>query len=350
MHAPEMVWKPRSVRNLYYTMISLKKKVLFSIFLPALLLGSSCMEKKTEIQHRTVVAMDTVFSFTVCGDDTAVLQDCITLLTRLSRDLDCFDAQNLIGTLNEKKTVDCPDDVLPKLLTETAALQKRFGYSVQLTCKPLTDLWGIATDTPYLPTAHEIAAAKNRIDDSAIRVEENRITLTMDTALDTGAVAKGYAMDQLAEKLAESSAEYAVISASSAVLLYGQKPQDAPFVLQITDPIDGGVLGSLTIRHENPEQITMIGTSGGYERYSVLEGKQYSHVMDLQTGAPTESDLVAVTVVCQNGLMADFLSTSLYLGGTEGLEQINEADYRFLAVSRDGTCIQSSQLEFTKGE
>lgn len=331
-------------------MISLKKKVLFSIFLPMLLWGSSCGEKKPAVQHQTVAAMDTMFSFTIGGEDPAVMQECITLLQQLSRDLDCTEGTGTVGRLNTDGTVLCPDETLPLLLKETAALQNRFGYEVQLTCKPLTDLWGIATDTPYLPAAHEIAAAKGRIDDHAIAVDGNRITLTADTALDLGAVAKGYAMDRMAEKLTESNAEYAVISASSAVLLYGQKPEDAPFLLQITDPIDGGVLGSLTIRHEEPGQITMIGTSGGYERYSVLEGEQYSHVMDLQTGAPTESDLAAVTVVCQNGLMADFLSTSLYLGGTEGLEQIKDTDYQFLAVSHDGTCIQSTQLEFTKGE
>ncbi len=292
--------------------------------------------------------MDTIFTVTAVTEDNTLLADCVSMLQNLSDTLDHRKQDSLLHQLHENHTLTCPDHTLPDLLRQTAALQTQYGGALQLTCKPLMDLWGIATDTPYLPTEDEILAAKAKIDDAQILVEGNTVTLQNDAALDLGAVAKGYALDCIAARLRQSNTDYAVISASSAVLLYGQKPNGQPFSLQITDPADGGILGTLEIIHENAQQLTMLGTSGGYARYSEIDGKQYSHVLDLTTGAPTESDIASVTVVCENGLMADFLSTTLYLGGVDALQSHNHADYQYLAVGTDGECHTSPQLTFTK--
>ncbi len=292
--------------------------------------------------------MDTMFTITMRTEDEALLSDCVFMLQTLSDTLDHRKKDSLLHTLHENRTLTCPDDTLPNLLRQTAALQTQYGNAVQLTCKPLVDLWGIATDTPYLPTEDEILAAQAQMDDGQILVEDNTVTLQNDAALELGAVAKGYALDCIAARLQQSNTDYAVISAASAVLLYGQKPDGAAFSLQITDPADGGILGTLEIAHEDAQQITMLGTSGGYARYSEINGQMYSHVLDLTTGAPTQSDIASVTVVCESGLMADFLSTTLYLGGVDALQSHKNADWQYLAVDNDGECHISPQLTFAK--
>ncbi len=329
-------------------MISPKKKVLFAFFLLMQTLLCGCTTPQEKIQRQSVFAMDTMFTITAVTEDDTLLDDCVSILKNLSDSLDHRKADSLLHTLHEDRTLNCPDDRLPNLLRQTAALQAQYGNAVQLTCKPLVDLWGIATETPYLPTENEILAAKAQIDDRQILVEGNTVMLQNNAALELGAVAKGYALDCIAARLRQSDTDYAVISASSAVLLYGQKPDAKPFSLQITNPDDGGILGTLIITHEDAQQITMLGTSGGYARYSEIQGKQYSHVLDLNTGAPTESDIASVTVVCENGLAADFLSTTAYLGGVDALQSHKDADWQYLVVGTDGKCYISPQLTFIK--
>ncbi len=336
-------------------MVSIKKKVFFALFFPLLagcLIG--CGEPKGDRPYQqTTSAMDTIITLTLDADtDASLMQDCMDTLMTLSQQLDCHTADSTVGRLNAQGSIVCTEDTLPKLIAETAALQTRFGDVVQLSCRPLTALWEQAAADDRLPSQQERKAAMALVDDTKLSVDAARtITLPEGFGLDPGAVAKGYAMDVLAAMLRERDAGYGVISASSSVLLYGQKPAGQPFTVQITDPADGGIFGTVTLRHETAQSVTMIGTSGAYARPLTIGGNEYSHILDPETGAPSESDLASVSVFCTNGLMADFLSTHIYAGGTAALSQhLSASDYQILAIGSDGTVYCSEGLSFASAK
>lgn len=332
-------------------MVSIKKKVFFAIIFPLLtgVLFGCGDAQGNGIYQQTTAAMDTVVTLTLdTNGDAALMQQCIGTLTALSQQLDCHTAESTVGRLQTEGRVVCTEDTLPRLIRETAILQKRFGSAVQLSCRPLTALWEQAEAASALPSSSDILAAMALVDDTRIALEAERIlSVPEGFGLDLGAVAKGYAMDVLAAQLRESDADYGVISASSAVLLYGQKPDHQPFTVQITDPADGGVFGTVTLTHGSAQAVTMIGTSGSYARPLIIGEREYCHILDLQTGAPSQSDLASVSVFCENGLMADFLSTHIYLGGTAALSQhLSAEDYRILAVDTAGKVYCSEGLSF----
>ena len=229
-------------------------------------------------------------------------------------------------------------------MSETAALQKRFGDSVDLTVGQLTTLWGITTDTPHVPTAAELEPVLKTISPDHVTAADGTVTLTDGAQLDCGAVGKGYSLDCVKEALDQSdTAGYGTVSMTSSILCYGEKPDGKPFQIEIRDPSGDGTLGTVST------DSCFLSTSGGYERYFIADdGKQYCHILDPKTDMPAESDLTTVTVFCDRGLQSDFLSTLIWLEGTEHLEEhLHAEDYQIVAQDQSGKLYVSDGLHFT---
>ena len=266
-----------------------------------------------------------------------------SLLKTLDKTLDNYQENSAISRLNQSGTIS-GNDTIYQLVSETAALQKRFGDSVDLTVGQLTALWGITTDTPHVPTAAELEPVLKTISPDHVTAADGTVTLTDGAQLDCGAVGKGYSLDCVKEALDQSgTASYGTVSMTSSILCYGEKPDGKPFQIEIRDPSGDGTLGTVST------DSCFLSTSGGYERYFIADdGKQYCHILDPKTGMPAESDLTTVTVFCDSGLQSDFLSTLIWLEGTEHLEEhLHAEDYQIVAQDQSGKLYVSDGLHFT---
>ena len=83
-------------------------------------------------------------------------------------------------------------------------------------------------------------------------------------------------------------------------------------------------------------------TSGSYERFVEIEGKRYQHLIDPNTGWPSESDIISATVIAGSSLQADMLATTACLAGSTGLEALanRHPDCSFIAILADGTVLR----------
>ena len=89
-----------------------------------------------------------------------------------------------------------------------------------------------------------------------------------------------------------------------------------------------------------------MATTGTYERWFEQDGKRYHHILDPRTGYPAESDLISVSVISENGLLADCLSTTLFLEGKQAaLSKMQEEEYQLVIVDKEGTVFYSPSLE-----
>lgn len=218
-------------------------------------------------------------------------------------------------------------------ISRTQELNRLYGKSINLYCGELTELWGISTDSPRVPSEEEISAVLERLPD--VFAES-----VSDTAkLDFGAVSKGYACDRAYAMLKGTDTEYAVISLSSSTLMYGAKPDGKPFRTGLTNPLTGeGYAGIIET------DSAFISTSGGYERYFIPQGsdEKYCHIMDITRGRPVVTDLASATVIVPSdtpngGIMSDFLSTLIFTEGSEGLEKwLACGEFQVIAIAADG--------------
>lgn len=187
-------------------------------------------------------------------------------------------------------------------------------------------------DDAKLPPREELeAAAKHCNIDDLIIDEENSTVFLKDPEmkLDVGAVAKGYATELVAKELEEAGVEHAILSAGGNVRLIGDPidPGKERFVIGLQNPqvlTDDGT-GSNVIDAVYVNDMSVV-SSGDYQRYYVVDGKAYHHIIDKDTLFPGEH-FRGVSVVTKDSGLGDFLSTAIFLMPLEeGMELINSLE------------------------
>ena len=160
--------------------------------------------------------------------------------------------------------------------------------------------------------------------------------------IDLGAVGKGIACD-VAQNYLKKQKEVsgAVIAVGGSILLYGTKTDGTNWNVAVQNPRgqDGEAMGVLSL-----SGTTNVSTSGDYEKYFMQDGKRYHHILDPSTGYPAESGLISVTVVSDNGLLSDGLSTACFVLGKEKGQKLLET------YGAEGIFIdQNKKVTVTKG-
>ena len=286
----------------------------------AVLMLTSC-GVTDDIAENSAFIFDTYSHTIICGSNS---EETMEALTQIHSNLDtsfslCY--TTLATQLPDNKTyTEC--------LSKSRGLTDKYGAGINVACGELTALWGVSTDAPKVPTEKEMLEALTRIPQND--------SFTETTKLDFGSVAKGYACDEAYKLLETTDTDYATVSLGSSTLLYGEKP-NGKFRAGVTNPDkENSYLGIIET------DAAFISTSGGYERFFEADGKRYSHIFDMETGYPVETDLTSVTVIisadtADGGIMSDFLSTLIYIQGTEQLDKwLSYEEFEVVAADENG--------------
>lgn len=206
-------------------------------------------------------------------------------------------------------------------------------------------------DNARLPEESALRAAAAHTDLDQVVVDREASTLYIadpDLRLDVGAVAKGYAVERLARYLMDAGAEGALLSIGGNVRAIGRKGDGSAWRVGVQNP-------DLYAENQN---LTVVGlqnlslvSSGSYQRFYTVEGRQYHHIIDPDTLAPADYHW-AVSVVTEDSGLADALSTALYvLPLAEGLRLVEQWDgAEALWVEKDGEIIRSAGFSELAGE
>jgi thiamine biosynthesis lipoprotein len=136
-------------------------------------------------------------------------------------------------------------------------------------------------------------------------------------SVDLGGIGKGYAGDRILEVFKEFDISSAYSNLGGNVVTVGAKPDGSPWQIGIQHPRqEGTIIGSVSVVNQ------AVVTSGDYQRYFTdSQGKRHHHILDPTTGYPAESGLISVSIVTKEPVVADSLSTILFVAGMEkGLE------------------------------
>lgn len=232
------------------------------------------------------------------------------------------------------------------VLRVSAQVFDQTGGAFDPTVKPLLDLWGFgpgaANREAWRPPSeeavlHALASVGLYLVDASIpgRLGKRH----SDVQLDLGAVAKGFAVDALAELLEERGVRGYLVDIGGDVRVAGRNAEGEPWRIGVNQPERGQGWGEILLVLR-PGRMAVL-TSGDYRQFFKQDGLFFSHILDPRTGCPLENGVAGVTVLADAAVLADALATGLMVLGVEqGLELVESlhgVEALFLVrVGRDG--------------
>jgi len=214
------------------------------------------------------------------------------------------------------------------------------GGAFDVTVGPLVAAWGFgATDrVPARPPQQELAALRDRVGYRLIEIDPSAKTIAKnhpDTVCDLSAVAKGYAVDVVAQRLLERRYGDFLVEVGGEMKARGERAGGGPWRVAIERP----AAAQRSIFKVVELSDRALATSGDYRNYYELDGVKLSHLIDPRSGRPIAHRLASVSVVHASAAHADALATGLgVLGPDEGYtlaERLGLAAY-FIVRERDG--------------
>lgn len=314
---------------------------LIPLLLALLLLGGCGDSSQKRDKHTaTVFAMDTVMDLTIYGGTQETLDTACQKINRLEALLSTTNEKSEIFTLNHTGTATLSPESA-ELLCRGLELSRETEGALALSIYPIVRAWGFTTGDYQVPGEETIAALLSHVDDSAISLKGYTAALPEGMEIDLGSIAKGYTGDLITGYFAETGITSALLNLGGNVQALGTKPDGSLWRVGVRDPRGEDYLGALEIAD------CAVVTSGGYERYFTdQQGNLYWHIMDPSTGKPAHSGLFSVTIVGQEGVRCDALSTALFIKGEAGAIEFwrTHGDFEMLLVTEDGRLLITPEL------
>ena len=264
------------------------------------------------LSEKTVFAMDTVMDLRVYGaGGKEVLDDAEKEIMRLDSLLRRGDPSSEIYEVNHEGSAEVSEDTA-ELIRAALCISESTDGVFDISIAPVMDLWGFYGQQFHVPTAENIESVLSEVNWRGISLSGNTVSLQDGIQIDLGGIAKGFLSDRIMEIYRRAGMKSGLVSLGGNVQTLGTRPDGSQWKIAIQDPDDESAYAG-TI--ETSDQAVI--TSGSYQRFFEENGVKYHHIIDPKTGYPARSGVISVTIVSEDGAMADGLSTSLFVMGVD---------------------------------
>ncbi|WP_339735411.1 FAD:protein FMN transferase [uncultured Gimesia sp.] len=283
--------------------------------------------------------MGTSYHITVCTkpdnavEEPALQQEVDQLLQEINQQMSTYIKTSELSRFNQSE----PDqwiNVSPsvvKVVDASLKLSKDSADAFDMTVGPLVNIWhfGPNPGKKTLPAASRIEAARKSVGYQHIEVQHDPPALKKlipEVYVDLSAIAKGYAVDMVAELLESHSIENYLVEIGGEMRARGHNNQGLPWKVGIEKPVSE----TRVVQSVVPLSNLSMATSGNYRNFFEVDGVSYSHTIDPRTGWPVKHTLASVTVVGETCMNCDAVATCLMVLGPE--EGYNWAKERKIAA------------------
>lgn len=293
-------------------------------------------DKETEAS-KDLFAMDTYMTLTAYGEHAQEAVD------KAAERVEALDA--LLSTGNENSEIYQLNQNGEATLSEEGGylveraleLYKKTEGAFDIAIYPVMQAWGFPTQDYHVTDDDTLKEKLALADASKVNYDKDTRKIFFDQdgmEIDLGGIAKGYTSSQIMQIYQDCGVTSGLVNLGGNVQALGCKTDGSKWRVAIQSPDDTEeYLGILEIEDQ------AVITSGGYERYFEEDGVTYHHIIDPATGYPADSGLISVTIVSDDGTLADGLSTSLFIMGEEKAAQFwreNSDEFEAIMETSDG--------------
>ncbi len=300
------------------------KKIMSCLLVAGVALCLTACEKAMPEVSKDVFAMDTFMNVRVYGENAQeTAERCVKEIERLDGLFDAQDPGSEIGRLNSEKNIQISADTFD-IICRSGEVSELTEGAFDITVYPVVKLWGFTTGENRVPAEDEIDDALQFVDQSFVEIKgdaaDRTASLPDNVEIGLGGIAKGYTSDRLIEIFREEGVMSGIVSLGGNVAAYGTKPGGKPWRVAIENPdVDSKISALKNADYLGVVEVSdkSVITSGGYERFFEDDGVRYHHIIDPSTGYPADSGLISVSIISEDGCLADGLSTALFVMGKD---------------------------------
>lgn len=270
---------------------------------------------------------------------SAIAQQAIGEVRRIERKYSRYRADSIISQINAAagsgRKIEC-DDETTWLLDYADRLHRTSGGLFDITSGVLRQAWNFKE--PRVPTGSELEKLVRLIGWQKVERDKNRIHLPEPRMeIDFGGFGKEYAADRAAAVLKANGVSHGYANLGGDISVVGPRADGQPWLIGIQDPRrKGGIVATIPMRSGG------LATSGDYEKYFVLDGRHYCHILSPRTGEPV-SYWRSVTVITPMTLVAGSCSTIAMLSESDALRFLESTGFQYLAIDQQGKIIKQDK-------
>jgi thiamine biosynthesis lipoprotein len=273
---------------------------------------------EANMKQSNVFAMDTIMTLTAYGKKAdQALASAESVIRSMEAQLDPELPTSTAYAINHANGASVVvSSQVAKMLSTAKTVYDQSDGALDLSIYPLIKLWGFIDGKYYVPQDVEISAEMMKFAFDKMVLTSYpatgswSVSFPAGTELSFGAIGKGCTAENVIDAMRQAGITSGIISLGGNVQTLGLKPDGSRWSVAIQDPNNpSSYLGVVSVG-----EIAVV-TSGTYQRYFEQNGNTYHHLLNPASGYPANNNLRSVTVICEDGTMADALSTALFVLG-----------------------------------
>jgi FAD:protein FMN transferase len=302
----------------------------------SLLFLTACQPQQSIYSKLNGFTMGTSYSVTLKIEtanktiDTSRLKQAIEQrLAVINQLMSTYIDESELSRFNQTQSTEClalSDETLSVINAAQLVFKQSHG-KFDVTLAPLIELWGfdkketndaIPDDAQIQLLLNQIGSDKFTVADDCVKKQHTALSINL------SAIAKGYAVDQIAHVVSQSGSSDYLVEIGGEVANQGVNPQGKPWRIAI----ESASSQQRSIQRVLTPKGYGVATSGDYRNYFEKDGERYSHTIDPTTGKPIKHNLASVTVLHNQTMFADAYATAvMVMGDKEALVFAEEQQF-----------------------
>lgn len=306
-----------------------------------------------DVFHKTTKLMGSRFDISVVANDSTegkkYINTAITEITRIEKLISSWDTNSQTSKINQNAGIKPVkvDKELFDLIARSIAISTLTDGAFDISYASMDKIWKFDGSMTIMPSKEEITNSVEKVGFQKIVLDPENNTVFLPQKgmkIGFGAIGKGYAADKTKKLLMEIGVSAGIINASGDMNTWGKQPDGKDWMVAITNPMNKNKAFALL-----PLKQGAVVTSGDYEKYVMLNGVRYAHIINPKTGYPSQG-IISVTVFAPSAELADALATSIFVMGKDvGLDRINQIpNVECIIIDTKGNIHQSENIKINE--